>query len=1381
MPNGGRMGWLRGVFPGAERGSAADSRADGDCGKRPNWVWICDGDGVLWWAGSRSFCFAGITSCAEARAEKEARLSRQHALWHEGHSPEAPGIAQWCAGSAFLIAVLAAAGWLSGLRFLAGAWRGYVPISPSTVLAFLLLGSALFGEARWHWSKHRMGRRGIIIGSGIPTLLGLLVLIQFLTGFDSRIEWLLSRTNEVAGGIPLGRMSPVTAAAFIVEGAALLLLLAAPRRPVIATWAAILGLAGGVCGAVVSAGYAYGAPLLYGGTTIPVAMPTAWAFVFSGAAVVSLALPGVESLRGWIGNSTRGIVMRTFLPPMLLFLLIEEWFSATTENLLHPALLHSVTALAGCLLVVLITGWTSRRVGDALDRTGETLRSSEELFRLVFRNSAAGMVLVSPENRFLAVNGAFCKMLDYGESELIGRAFQEITHPDDHSRGADLSRQALAGGSDVFRLEKRYLRKDGGVAWGVVVSTLIRDRQKKPLYFVTQIQDITEHKRAEQAAFESQQLLQAVLNSIPVRVFWKDRNLVYLGCNVPFARDAGFESPEDLIGKDDYDTSWPELADRYRSDDRAVIESGTTKALFEEPLTTASGERIHLLTSKMPLRDGSGTIVGVLGTYHDITEHRRAQDALRKSEETHRALVAGLPDIVMRFDREGRHLFVSENVRETGVLEAWQLIGKTHREAGFPEPHCLLWETAIRRVFDSGTAFETEFGIEGKHGPAVHNLRLVPEHDETGMVHSVLALSRDITARRRAEDDYRMLFREMRDGLALQEIICDETGRPVDYRFLAVNPSFERLTGLKAEEIIGRTVREVLPGTEQSWIATYGEVALTGQPAMFESYTQPLGKYFEVRAFRPAPMQFACIFADITERKRAEEKNSALQAQLHQAQKMESIGRLAGGVAHDFNNLLTVINGYSHLLLSKLNENDPLWETIEAIHSAGERAAALTRQLLAFSRKQVLAPRRLNINRVVEEMRPMLERLVGEDIEVKTALHAEGGMVNADPHQLEQVIMNLVVNARDAMPGGGKLLLETAYVDLDEEYKRSHPETATGSFVRLAVSDTGVGMDNETKSRIFEPFFTTKDTAKGSGLGLSMVQGIVVQSGGHIEVYSEEGRGTTFKIYLPAITGAAARHSVPETAPALGRNETVLVVEDQAEVRKYATAVLRSYGYRVMSVENPDEALVICEKEKIDVVLTDVVMPHVSGRELANRLSKVQPATKVLFMSGYTDNVIVHHGMLEEGTNFIQKPFNPAELASKVRAVLESPKTESPACILVTDDDAAVRGLLRMVLKRVGYDVVEAADGHKALKQMRAQHVDLVTTDLVMPEQEGLDLIQTLRRDYPNVGIIAISGAFEGQFLETARLLGADATLAKPVDTELLVTQVADILKNRRR
>ncbi len=361
---------------------------------------------------------------------------------------------------------------------------------------------------------------------------------------------------------------------------------------------------------------------------------------------------------------------------------------------------------------------------------------------------------------------------------------------------------------------------------------------------------------------------------------------------------------------------------------------------------------------------------------------RQTAEILREREETYRALVSGLPDIVMRFDRDGRRLFVSENIDDWYAFKAEGLVGKTHGEAGLPEEDRRFWEESVRKVFDRATPFEAECTVETKRGPTVFNRRLIPETDAQGTVRSVLAVSRDITEERRLKQDYEILFREMLNGFALHEIICDKSGTPVDYRFLAVNPAFERMTGLTADQAVGGTVLEIFPEIEPYWIETYGRVALTGKPAFFESYTQELGKHFEVMAFRPMPGRFACIFTDITDRKLAEEERENLRAQLNQAQKMESVGRLAGGVAHDFNNMLGVILGHTELALEQTEPGEALFADLEEIQKAAQRSADLTRQLLAFARKQTISPKVLDLNGTVEGILKMLRRLMGENIDL---------------------------------------------------------------------------------------------------------------------------------------------------------------------------------------------------------------------------------------------------------------------------------------------------------------------------------------------------------------------------------------------------------------
>ena len=416
----------------------------------------------------------------------------------------------------------------------------------------------------------------------------------------------------------------------------------------------------------------------------------------------------------------------------------------------------------------------------------------------------------------------------------------------------------------------------------------------------------------------------------------------------------------------------------------------------------------------------------------------------------------------------------------------------------------------------------------------------------------------------------------------------------------------------------------------------------------------PLNVQLSVRAVRNAAREveyYETFVRDVTEQR-------LLQQQLVQAQKMEAVGRLAGGIAHDFNNLLTVISSYSDLLLEDLARDDPRRDDVEQVRKAAEGAAALTRQLLAFSRQQVLQPRVVSLNVVVGDLRKMLQRVIGEDVDFATILAPDLRAVKADVGQIEQVLMNLAVNARDAMPTGGKLTVETTNVELDTDYTRTHHAAAAGHFVMLAVTDTGTGMDEATQAKIFEPFFTTKGPGKGTGLGLATVYGIVKQSGGFVWVYSEVGHGTSFKIYLPQVAEAADAHRAQAPAPTMSRGtETVLVVEDAPAVRAVTRQVLERQGYTVIEAAGGDAALQLAAAHAgpIHLLLTDVVMPGLSGRQVAERLAIRRPEMRVLYASGYTDDSIVRHGILEEGIAYLQKPFTPESLARKVRTVLDAP------------------------------------------------------------------------------------------------------------------------------
>lgn len=504
---------------------------------------------------------------------------------------------------------------------------------------------------------------------------------------------------------------------------------------------------------------------------------------------------------------------------------------------------------------------------------------------------------------------------------------------------------------------------------------------------------------------------------------------------------------------------------------------------------------------------------------------------------------------------------------------------------------------------------------------------------------------------------YEILFFSMREGAALHRLVFDKNGRAINYVILDVNPQFEAILDLSREQVINQLATEVYGTPEAPYLLEYIKATQQKEPLYFEIFFPPLKKHFAITAVRHKSNEFFTIFTDLSDKKKIEHEREKLQEQFLQAQKMEAIGRLASGVAHDFNNLLMAIMGYCELSITHLGSDHPIAKNITEIQRAGDRATALTRQLLTFSRQQIVEPKILNLNHILRNMEKMLQRLIGEDIEYTTHLDETLGSIQADAGQIEQVIMNLVVNARDAMPSGGKLTLETQNIELNENFSRKHVDLQPGNYILLAMSDTGIGMEEEIQNHIFEPFFTTKEKGKGTGLGLSTVHGIMKQSNGQISVYSAPGQGTTFKLYFPRMDASPAQSFLPEAASySLRGTETILLVEDEEFVRKIIHRILNLQGYNVLQAENGDRARQLADSfpDKIHLLLTDVIMPQLSGQELSKQLTLSRPGIKVLFMSGYTDAAIVHHGILDEKVHFIQKPFTTELFLQKIRELLDA-------------------------------------------------------------------------------------------------------------------------------
>ena len=634
------------------------------------------------------------------------------------------------------------------------------------------------------------------------------------------------------------------------------------------------------------------------------------------------------------------------------------------------------------------------------------------------------------------------------------------------------------------------------------------------------------------------------------------------------------------------------------------------------------------------------------GVAEDITERTRAEATIQRLLTA----VEQSPAAVVITDVTGNIEYVNRKFSDITGYAPDEALGRNPRflQSGLTplERYRELWATIL-----SGVVWRGEVQNRRKTGEVYWNrATIAPVKDAAGTVTHFVALQEDVTEQKRAAE-------ALRESEARYRAIADATFDGIllsrDGVILDANRGIAEIFGYDVTEIVGQTLdRFAAPESREQVQRLFG--------ATVEGV-------FEIVGLRTdgSKVRLECIVRNTTHEGqparltalRDVSQRQLLEAQLRQAQKMEAVGRLAGGVAHDFNNLLTVITSYSQLLMEDMGTADPRRADLEEIQKAAGGAATLTRQLLAFSRQQVLEPKVIDLDEVVAGAGKMLKRLIGDDIELVTVLAPDLGMVKADPGQVEQVIMNLAVNARDAMPDGGQLTIETTNVELGQEYAQEHLPVPPGSYVLFSVSDTGTGMDEATKARLFEPFFTTKEQGKGTGLGLATVYGIVKQSGGFIWVYSELGQGTTLKVYLPRVDEAVTGQTAPASPQSLHGTETILIAEDAAPVRSVAREVLRRHGYRVLAAADGPSALELAAAHPgpIDLLITDVIMPEMSGRHLADRLKDLRTTLRVLFVSGYTDDAIVRHGILEPGIAFLQKPFTPESLARKVREVLDAP------------------------------------------------------------------------------------------------------------------------------
>ncbi|HTF24424.1 MAG TPA: PAS domain S-box protein [Candidatus Limnocylindria bacterium] len=878
-------------------------------------------------------------------------------------------------------------------------------------------------------------------------------------------------------------------------------------------------------------------------------------------------------------------------------------------------------------------------------------RTEEDLRRLasIVAGSDDAIIGKTLDGIITSWNAGAERIYGYLANEAIGKPVSMLVPTDCPDEIPEVL-ECLKRGEIVDHFETLRVRKDGKVFHIEITVSPIRDVMERIVGASSIGRDISERKRREGGLSR----LAAVVESSNDAIIGKTLEGIIISWNAGAERIYGYSAAE-MVGKSMKILAPP---DRYMEIPEILekVKRGEKVEQFETIQIRKDGRQINIALTVSPILDDMRRISGASAIGRDITERKQTEVTIRKERDRAQQYLDVIDVILLALDLEGRITLINRKGCSILGWEECELLGRDWIDACLPA----RTQDVLRRSFDNllaGDLAYIENPVLSKSGEErMIGWRNSLLRDDAGRVIGTLSSGEDITERKRAEQD--LLKSEARARTLVESNIIGIATGDLKGKLIDANGAFLGLVGYTREDLISGEMRwDTLtpPEYHDSDQRAVEQLRTTGvAPPWEKQFLRKDGSRISVligvttRVAADGDIECVSFVLDISERKQLEQ-------QLRQAQKMEAVGRLAGGIAHDFNNLLGVIIGYSEIFEERLGQSDPLRPKAELIKKAGQRAATLTRQLLAFSRQQVLEPKVLDLNAVVADTLKMLQRVLGEDIELIMVPGPELGRIKADQGQIEQIIMNLAVNARDAMPHGGKLTISTVNEELDEVYARQHPAVVPGSYVMFAVSDTGCGMDRETQTHIFEPFFTTKELGKGTGLGLATVYGVVKQTGGYIWVYSEAGRGSTFKIYLPRIEEAMTASDPAKGGKEIGRGwETVLLVEDAQPLRELARELLEASGYTVLEAGSGAEAIQVAEQHlgPIHLLLTDVVMPGMDGPKVAECITRIYPGIKVLYASGYTDDAIVHHGVLDSGITLLQKPFTHATLTNKVREVL---------------------------------------------------------------------------------------------------------------------------------
>jgi len=887
-------------------------------------------------------------------------------------------------------------------------------------------------------------------------------------------------------------------------------------------------------------------------------------------------------------------------------------------------------------------------------RAEEALRESEERFRSITEATPDVIVAVDSQGKINLWNKAAREIFGYEEEEILGKPIQ-ILLPE-HFRDTDRKgmEEFLETATSPFigrAVESICLKKDGSEF--PTEMSRFGWKMKGKSFIGAIIRDITERKQKEE---ESRTILRTAMDG-----FWlTDTQGNFLEVNDAYCNLTGY-SKDELLSMNIRDLEELETQKETARHILKIMQVGRDR--FETRHKCKDGRMIDVEISVNFLERDRGRLFVFI---HDITERKQAEEALRESEERFRSIVETTNDAIISADSSGTIIFWNKSAENIYGYSSEEAVGKP-LSIIVPETLQSPHEEMFHRVAATGKSDFTGQTMEsrskrkdGSEFPVEISISFWEVGDNTFFT----TLMRDITERKQAEEAlreseerFRSVVETAREGI----FNIDSKGN-----IIFCNKAAEEMFGYSFDEIMGKPVTILMPPRlTENYESRMDEVVSMEQAEILRRKAELVGLRKDGTEF-PVEHSLSCwetkegifytaILHDIIERKKAEEEKARLEAQLRESHKMEAVGLLAGGIAHDFNNILTAIIGYASLLQMKMKEDDPLRPYLEQILTSSQRAASLTQSLLAFGRKQIINPRPVKANDIITKTEKLLVRLIGEDIDLKTILTNEDTTVMADSGQIEQALMNFATNSRDAMPQGGHFMIETQRAVIDDDYVKTNGYGKPGEYMLISISDSGTGMDEKTREKVFEPFFTTKEVGKGTGLGLSMVYGIVKQHNGYINCYSEPGKGTTFKLYLPMHREAVELQETMESAPAtIGGTETILVAEDDADARKTTRNILENFGYTILEAVDGEDAVRVFKKNRdtVKLLILDVIMPKKNGKEAYEEIRKLHPRVKALFISGYTANIIHKRGILDQNLDFIMKPVSPTVLLRKVREVL---------------------------------------------------------------------------------------------------------------------------------